>query len=813
MHHPLLKRRFKPLDISIAVFLAGCVPSILMALVSYSILSGTLDNKIVFDRHTLAESLASLIDSDIRRTADVVEYYQNLPLTQNMVLRPYGDAAVQDWLVDAFYAHPQIDGMFVTDAAGKLIASIPATLDSPGRDFSSKSWLAQAAKKDGAFISGLERRVPDGRPATIIAAAIRKRSGEIIGFVGANVLVERLGKRLSALDYGEQSRPQVIDQSGVPFFGADFRANDGSRKADADLLTALSKCPAHHLMHGDDFITFAKLDTIGWTATLTQPAAVAYKPEHDLIAKATVIEAWFIIGSIAAAWIVSRLYTQQFEANERVARETFFNEKILANMPVGIALIDPTSQKILQANQSFVEMAQTFGGVGAAREITDLTFPDIKLGAETMLPNVVETGAPFLAREQRVAGSDGREHFLTINLLRLQDAELHTHGILFLIEDNTTDITIRKELIAANTAKDQFLALLSHELRNPLSPVITMVHELEKISEGDERISNSLEVIRRNVELEARLIDDLLDITRIAHGKLQLTPEVVNAHRSVHRALEICQHDIELKKLETEVRLEAREHFVKADPARFQQALWNLIKNAVKFTEHGKITITSRNTADRRLVIEVRDTGIGIEPERLRKIFNAFEQGESSITRRFGGLGLGLAISKAMIEAHGGKLTASSAGAGLGSTFCIEVGTVDGASTPDTVNKTPTLAGNTLQHKILLVDDHEDTCLGMKLLLERRGYRVQIAHTIGKALELAEREKFELLISDLGLPDGTGFDLMEKLRGQGLRGIALSGFGMESDIERSREAGFSEHMIKPINLERLDSILKKVFSE
>lgn len=806
-------RLFKPHDIALAVLLAGCVPTVLMAFISYSILKSTLESKIVTDRGTLVQSLARLVNAELTRTGETMEYYQALPLTQRMVLRPFGDPGVQDWLAEIFYSHPRIDGMFVTDAAGKLIASIPATAEGIGRNFPSEEWLKGAQETSGAYVSTVTPRVQDGRLCAVIATAVRTHTGETIGYIGATILVERIGRRLAAMNFGEGSVVQVIDQNGVPLFDKNLQPNTGTRAADMRLLKLVHDNKDKHTVLGEDIVTFEPVEGVPWTAILEQPSAIAYRPVRDLVEKTTLNAAWLVAFSALAAWLMSRFYRQGLVANERIARETFFKETILANMPIGIALVDPATKQFLQTNGKFIEMAREFGGAPAERAIESLA--DVRLiGIEEVFEKVASSGVPFEARELRVTAPGGGVHFLTVNLLRLQDAERRTHGILFLLADQTADITIRKELIAANTAKDQFLALLSHELRNPLSPVITMVHELEKLAGEDARYRGPLEIIRRNVELEARLIDDLLDITRIAHGKLQLTPEIINAHRAIHRALEICQKDIHSKDLAVIVDLQADEHHVKADPARFQQVLWNLIKNAVKFTEKGSITIRSKNTERRRLVVEVIDTGIGMEPERIGKIFNAFEQGESSITRRFGGLGLGLAISKAMIEAHGGKLTAHSEGKGCGSRFCVELDTVDAPTTADEDStKTPTLAGVSLQHKILLVDDHEDTCLGMKLLLERRGYRVKIAHSVQGGFDLASREKFNLVISDLGLPDGSGFDLLEKLRaaGNSIPAVALSGFGMESDIEHSRTAGFSEHLIKPVNIERLDAILKKMF--
>lgn len=814
MFKSLAHRRFKPLDIALAVFLAGCVPTILMALVAYSILRGAVESKITVDRHTLVQSLTRVVSAELMRTAEVMEYYQALPLAQRMVLRQPGDQSVEAWLAEAYYSHPRIDGMFTTDGAGKLISALPAGVESVGQDFSSTEWLEGARLASGAFISAVHPRLPDHRLCTAVVAAVRAKSGEIPGYIGATVLVERIGKRLAALKFGDQSVVEVLDQNGVPLFDENLQPNNGARTADAELLKAIRTNNDGFFQLRSNLVSFDKIEGTGWTAILQQPVAVAYAPVHEFVSRTGILAAWLIVLSAVAAWLVGTFYRKQLVSDERIASETFLKDTILANMPVGIALVAPETKNFLHANERFFQIARDFGGAPANRDRAQLRLGDVRLGVEKAFDKVLSEGVPFEAREQKVTGPNGQTYFLTINLLRLRDAAKHTHGILLLVEDNTADIIIRKELIAANNAKDEFLALLSHELRNPLSPVITMVHELEKTADGDEKFRSPLEIIRRNVELEARLIDDLLDVTRIAHGKLQLTPEIINAHRAIGRALEICQRDIESKHLEVALDLKAPEHHIKADPARFQQVLWNLIKNAVKFTESGFITIRSRNTDQRKLLIEVIDSGIGIEPERLSKIFNAFEQGESSITRRFGGLGLGLAISKAMIEASGGTLTASSAGKGTGSVFTVELDTVDAATTADEQSKTPTLAGVTLQHKILLVDDHEDTCIGMKMLLERRGYRVKTANSVQSALDLAGKEKFDLLISDLGLPDGTGFDLMEKLRARGseIRGVALSGFGMESDIEHSHAAGFSEHLIKPVNLERLDVILKQAFA-
>ena len=215
-----------------------------------------------------------------------------------------------------------------------------------------------------------------------------------------------------------------------------------------------------------------------------------------------------------------------------------------------------------------------------------------------------------------------------MNLLRLQGAQQTIQGVLYLVEDKTRDVTLRKELIGANAAKDQFLALLSHELRNPLSPVIAMVGELEATTPDSPETRRRLEIIRRNVELEARLIDDLLDITRISKGKLQLTFEVANVHEILQRAYEICREEIEAKNQHVEFRLRAEQTYVDGDPARLQQVFWNLIKNAVKFTpSDGRIVIETLNPTPDKIEIKITDTGIGIEEARLEQSFQRVRAG------------------------------------------------------------------------------------------------------------------------------------------------------------------------------------------
>ena len=366
---------------------------------------------------------------------------------------------------------------------------------------------------------------------------------------------------------------------------------------------------------------------------------------------------------------------------------------------------------------------------------------------------------------------------------------------------------------AANRTKDHFLAMLSHELRTPLTPVISALESLEIEPEQTEDARSALAMIRRNIELETQLIDDLLDFTRIARDKMQLRFAPVDAHLAISNVVEICRAEVQSKKLRAHLNLRANAHLVAADTAKFQQIIWNLLKNAVKFTpEDGEITISSSNPSSEGLMISVRDTGIGMDAEIMRRIFDPFEQGNRSFERRFGGLGLGLAISKSLAQAHGGTLTAQSGGCDRGSTFILSMPTLSPAEAATVPLKTTSEASQQ-GLKILLVDDHQDTCAALEKLLVRRGYLVAATHNVRSAMEAAVRNKFDLLISDIALPDGTGMDLMMQLRAiSNVPGIAISGFGNNSDIKRSLQAGFSEHLIKPIKLEKLEAAIERAIA-
>lgn len=371
----------------------------------------------------------------------------------------------------------------------------------------------------------------------------------------------------------------------------------------------------------------------------------------------------------------------------------------------------------------------------------------------------------------------------------------------------------RATVEAANRTKDNFLAMLSHELRTPLTPVLAALDTLKTEPQPPAELDATLAMMRRNIELESQLIDDLLDLTRITKDKMQLQFEPVDAHQAIANVVEMCAAEASAKKLQVRLDLQASDSRVMADPAKFQQIIWNLFKNAIKFTgENGVITLSSANHLPQILTLGVGDTGIGIEPEIMERIFNPFEQGERSFQRRFGGLGLGLTISKSLAQAHGASLIAKSEGPNRGATFLLTMKTAgleEEAAKPSVVDAHTAPTGL----RVLLVDDHPDTCAALERLLTLRGHHVTAAHNMREALVTASQGSFELLISDVGLPDGNGMDLLRTLRTfQPMRGIAISGFGMDADIGKSLEAGFAEHLVKPVKLEKLEAAIARVMA-
>jgi PAS domain S-box-containing protein len=464
---------------------------------------------------------------------------------------------------------------------------------------------------------------------------------------------------------------------------------------------------------------------------------------------------------------------------------------------------------------------------------------------ESPVARVIREGAVVgLANHTALIARDGTEKPIADSAAPIKDHEDKIVGVVLVFRDVTderrheqerecllaAEQAARSEAEEANRAKDRFLAVLSHELRTPLTPVLIAASSLLEESDCslDPGIRSILEMVKRNVELESRLIDDLLDVSRIARGRMVLDLKTVDVHRAIRDCVEICRDETCVAGLDVVLDLTASHHHVEGDHARLMQVVWNLVRNAARFNPGGgRLSIRTSNTSvagvergpltdgpgpAQHLIVEFTDTGIGIDPALHDRIFEPFYQAEGSVRQRPRGLGLGLAISRSIAEAHGGRLSVQSLGSGHGSTFCLELAAVcaDTASSPEPIRPLSTPPGRSGLN-VLLVEDNQETLRYLTMILQKRNHNVVPVDRVSAARAAAGTTRFDLLISDIELPDGTGLELIHDLGGgRTLPGIAISGFGSEEDLQLSAGAGFAEHLTKPIDLNRLESAIRRV---
>lgn len=400
------------------------------------------------------------------------------------------------------------------------------------------------------------------------------------------------------------------------------------------------------------------------------------------------------------------------------------------------------------------------------------------------------------------------------------------------------EAALRREAEEANAIKDRFLAVLSHELRTPLTPALLLSEDYELNAEVAPAIREDMATIGRQIRLQVQLIDDLLDVTKIRQGKLHLRMQQVDAHVLLRQTSQLFTKAMSEKQITFSLQLAATISLVLADSTRLQQVFWNLIGNAVKFTPNGGTIVASTSSDSRNVIVRITDNGIGIEPSSIGKLFSAFEQINRDITRSFGGLGLGLAISRSIATLHGGTLEASSEGKNRGASFTLTLPlcrlsptTSPAAASTNNNEASPQQEqdgsgkqqGTPPQHslRILLVEDNATTVQVMLRLLGRLGHQVTTASSCETALRAVEesltrgddqQQQLQILLCDLGLPDGSGYELLPKLRARqpSLRSIALSGFGREEDIQKSYQAGFMLHLTKPVRFAQVEEALTTV---
>ena len=379
------------------------------------------------------------------------------------------------------------------------------------------------------------------------------------------------------------------------------------------------------------------------------------------------------------------------------------------------------------------------------------------------------------------------------------------------IEQRTAELTrLNVELAEANRAKDVFLATLSHELRTPLTPVVGWIKLLRSGTLDEKSVAQALDAIERNAWLQSRLIDDLLDTSRIATGKLHFDPKPTDLNVAVKAAVDTVRTSAAARNIELTVSLHPSSMVVMGEPVRLQQIAWNLVSNAIKFTDPGGKVHVTTGVSDTQGYVTVVDTGVGIEPEFLPHVFDRFRQADGSTSRRHGGLGLGLAIADALAKMHGGALEAHSDGIGEGASFTLRVALAPSGKviSEPVAEKTHSLQGL----DVLIVEDSPDTLLLLGTLFRREGANVMTATSAAEALQTAITKRPHIIVSDIGMPDVDGYQLLQQLRLlPGLSevpAIAISGYASEEDCQRARSVGYLALVPKPVDIDALFNLIQ-----
>ena len=443
----------------------------------------------------------------------------------------------------------------------------------------------------------------------------------------------------------------------------------------------------------------------------------------------------------------------------------------------------------------------------------DILHPDDRQGAWACWRRSLETGERYEV-EYRLRHRSGEYRWVLGRALPVHDEQ----GALVRWMGTCTDIDEQKrardELLASNRRKDEFLAMLAHELRNPLAPISTAAHLLKAGSLEPAQVRRTADIIERQVRHMTELVDDLLDVSRVHRGLVELDRRPVEMKAVLGHAIEQVRPLIESRGHQLTTRMPSGDVYVLGDRARLVQVVSNLLNNAAKYTPPGGALSVAMSLED-GVCVRVADNGMGIESQLLPHVFELFTQGERTPDRTQGGLGLGLALVKSLVQLHGGRVHGESAGRGLGCAFTVVLPLLK-VETPEAsaASRAVPLAKASRRRRVLVVDDNRDAAETLGMLLETVGHDVQLAHDSDRALEVAANDAFDAFVLDIGLPGMDGYALARELRARGGREaaatfIALTGYGSEADRHRGNEAGFDHYLVKPADLAELARLLQQ----
>jgi signal transduction histidine kinase/CheY-like chemotaxis protein len=506
--------------------------------------------------------------------------------------------------------------------------------------------------------------------------------------------------------------------------------------------------------------------------------------------------------------------TEQVLAEQRLSAERERFVQLFDQAPTFLALLRGPDHVIELANPGYLKLIGHRSVVG--RKLADALPDAVAQGYLALLDEVYRTGKPFSAYGAKYAVQvlpEGpiNERYVDFVYQPITDSDGSINGVLVLGVDATDRTLAEQALREGDRRKDEFLATLAHELRNPLAPIRTAAQILASPRLSSQQLQWAQSVIQRQAGKMALLLDDLLDIARITQGKLELKVDRVRLTDVVDSAVEEARPLLDGKNHQLTVTLPAEELTLQADPLRLSQILSNLLNNAAKYTDPAGHIELSACVKNGEVCLSVRDNGIGIAPGALSRIFKMFSQIDGGAARSEGGLGIGLALVKGLLDLHGGRIEARSPGPGQGSEFIMHLpfSASTAAGAPASANDIPPVA--TMGRRVMVVDDNKDAADALAMLLEMSGHEVRVAHRGRAALTLAQTFRPEVAIIDLGMPDLSGYDVAKELRreswGADICLIALTGWGRDDDRHRSKGAGFDRHMTKPVEPGELDALL------
>ncbi|MEL6354150.1 MAG: PAS domain-containing protein [Cyanobacteria bacterium J06627_28] len=528
---------------------------------------------------------------------------------------------------------------------------------------------------------------------------------------------------------------------------------------------------------------------------------------------------------------------QKMKDSDVIAQQLAEIEAIYHNAPVGLTILD-RDLRFVRLNQQLADMNGLSVEAHIGRTVREVV-PDLADTVEPIFQHILETGEPRLDFEVHgeTAAQPGVERFWLENWYPIRNARDEIVGINVVAQEITDrkradrereqlllrEKAAREAAETANRTKDEFLAIVSHELRTPLNPILGWSQLLASKKLSEEKVARALETISRNAKMQANLIDDLLDVSRILRGTLSLQSEPVKLAAIAQSAIETVHLSAQAKSIEIRTDFAPDINPVLGDPGRIQQIIWNLLSNAIKFTpDGGRVDVAVRRSDSskyRRAQVVVRDTGKGVAPGFLPYLFDRFRQQDSATTRQFGGLGLGLSISRYLVELHGGSISASSPGEGQGATFVVELPMMPKPSETPTIIPEQVKAFTFSDTRVLVVDDHEDARDIATFLLEDAGLSVMTASSASEAIGAIHHNRFDVIISDIGMPETDGYQLIRKIRalppdeGGQIPAICLTAYAGEIDLKRAKASGFQRHITKPVDRDvLLDAIATTIQS-